>query len=315
MRPQPLSFTRLVHADWSVDRRKRFAAGAEWSGGRWLVRAPVRVGDDFVDRLMAGPVLAGFDFPIGLPDAYGRRSGFADFRAALAGFGQGAWADFFTVAERVEEVGLYRPFYPARALAGIRQAPFLAAHGVATLDDLHRRCERAHGTRRAAAALFWTLGGNQVGKAALSGWREVIRPALARGARLWPFDGPLAGLAGTGWSGTVLAECYPGEVYDHLGCRFGGAESKRRQEDRRRRAAPILDWAARHDVVFDLPARAAILAGFGPETTGEDAFDALIGLLGLIEVAAGRRAPGPESDPEICRFEGWILGQAYSSRR
>lgn len=310
MRPQPLSFPRLVHADWSVDRRKRFAAEAVWTGGTWRVQAPARVGDDFVDRLLAGPVLAGFDFPIGLPDAYGRNTGFADFRAALAGFGEGEWADFFTVAARVEDVGLHRPFYPARVEAGLRQAPFLAAHGVARLDELHRRCERANDGRRAAAALFWTLGGNQVGKAALSGWREVIRPALARGARLWPFDGRLADL-----SGTVLAECYPGEVYDHLGCRFGAGESKRRQDDRRARAAPLLDWAARHGVRFDRPARAAILAGFGPEATGEDAFDALIGLLGLIEVASGLRPPGPEDDPAVRRFEGWILGQAYSSRR
>ncbi|PWR23045.1 DUF429 domain-containing protein [Zavarzinia compransoris] len=305
-----MRFTRLVHADWSVDRRKRFAARAVWSGGRWLVSAPAPVGDGFLDELLAAPVLAGFDFPIGLPDAYGRRTGFADFRAALAAFGEGAWADVFTVADRVAEVGLHRPFYPARATAGVRQAPFLAAHGVAALDELHRRCERATARRRAAAALFWTLGGNQVGKAAIAGWREVIRPALARGAKLWPFDGPLASL-----SGTVLAECYPGEIYDHLGCRFQGGDSKRRQDDRRARAAPLLDWAARHDVVFELPARAAVLAGFGPAPTGEDAFDALIGLLGLIEVAAGHRPPGPEEDPVIRRFEGWILGQAYSSLR
>ena len=46
------------------------------------------------------------------------------------------------------------------------------------------------------------LGGNQVGKAAISGWCDVIEPALRpskRGhgpVRLWPFDGPLATLLG-----------------------------------------------------------------------------------------------------------------------
>jgi hypothetical protein len=49
-----------------------------------------------------------------------------------------------------------------------------------------------------------TLGGNQGGKAAISGWEEVIAPARRRGARVWPFDGRLAELAMVGVP--VLAE-------------------------------------------------------------------------------------------------------------
>jgi hypothetical protein len=46
---------------------------------------------------------------------------------------------------------------------------------------LRRQCERATPTRRAACPLFWTLGSNQVGKAAISGWQEVIAPAQRHG--------------------------------------------------------------------------------------------------------------------------------------
>ncbi len=42
--------------------------------------------------------------------------------------------------------------------------------------------------------LFWTLGGNQVGKGAISGWREIIVPRLDE-IGLWPFDASLADLA------------------------------------------------------------------------------------------------------------------------
>lgn len=313
MRPRPLRpIPReiLVHADWSLHPAKRFATFAAHRSGRWWVEAPAPAGPDFLERLLAVPTVAGFDFPIGLPDAWARRTGFPGFRAALEAFGEGEYARFFDVAERVEEVGPARPFYPARPVKGMTMAPFLAALGLAGLDDLHRACERATPMRRAASPLFWTLGANQVGKAALAGWREVVRPALARGAHLWPFDGPLAELPGT-----VIAECYPGEVYAHLGCAFGRNESKRRQADRARRAGALLDWAARHGVVLSPAAETAIRDGFGPAATGEDAFDSLIGLLGLIEVVDGHRAPGPERDPEITRFEGWILGQAQSSRR
>ena len=65
----------------------------------------------------------------------------------------------------------------------------------------------------------WTLGGNQVGKAAISGWRELLAPARRAGIDVgrWPFDGALAALLST--RRFVVAETYPGEVYEHLGLR------------------------------------------------------------------------------------------------
>jgi hypothetical protein len=42
---------------------------------------------------------------------------------------------------------------------------------------------------------------------------------------------------------------------------------------------------------------------------GEDAFDAITGLCGMIEVADGRRAEAPDALWTSHQREGWILGQ------
>jgi hypothetical protein len=60
------------------------------------------------------------------------------------------------------------------------------------------RLPSSHGVRLIAGPVpndYWTLGGNQVGKAAIDGWQNVVRPALALGASLWPFDGSLENLS------------------------------------------------------------------------------------------------------------------------
>ena len=55
--------------------------------------------------------------------------------------------------------------------------------------------------------------------------------------------------------------------------------------------------------------------GFGPSPGGEDAFDALVGVLGMINVALGRRPAGipavasTSQRPAWVAVEGWILGQ------
>jgi hypothetical protein len=49
--------------------------------------------------------------------------------------------------------------------------------------------------------------------------------------------------------------------------------------------------------------------GFGASATGEDAFDAVVGLLGTIDVVRGHRpADPPASVADACTVEGWILG-------
>lgn len=305
--------TLIAHCDWSMSPGKRWMAKARLEADTYRLEVPVvvpeagRLVQDIRDE--AGPgrgPLVGFDFPIGLPRAYGERTGLADFRAALKAFGKDTWADWYEVAGCSTEVTLRRPFYPSRP-GGRRQAHLLDGLGVGRIDDLRRTCELGTTERRAACPLFWTLGGNQVGKAAISGWREVVVPALADGAALWSFDGPLATLLDRG--GAVLAETYPADAYGQVGLRFGHGMSKRDQGDRRSLAPAILDWASRRPVRLAPDLRILVEDGFGAQASGEDAFDAVTGLFGMIEVVTGHRTEGTPDLPHVRTWEGWILGQ------
>jgi hypothetical protein len=289
--------------------------------GRYRALAPRPVGRDggVLERLgvpdgdRRGGVVIGFDFPIGLPRRYAELVGIADFRPALAGFGQGRWAAFYEVAATREQISPYRPFYPLtpgvkgeRARWHLQQALGLGA------GELLRRCDR-----QGAEALFWTLGGRQVGKAAIDGWRSVLTPALRDpelAVALWPFDGELDELVARG--GVAVAETWPRECYRHLGVSFAPAPgsphpSKRRQADRRRNAPSLFAWAAATGTELAPELAAAVADGFGPGPGGEDPFDAVAGLFGMVNVLLGRRAAGvPGRDEAVRRVEGWILGLA-----
>ncbi|SHJ98312.1 hypothetical protein SAMN02745194_03876 [Roseomonas rosea] len=264
--------------------------------------------EHFVGELFSGPLptLAGFDFPVGMPVQVGRRTGFSGFSEAIDQFGLGPWARFYDVSEEAQDISLHRPFYPRVSSSSARQAHLLSALGVEHMDALRRECERATSDRRAACSLFWTLGGNQVGKAAISGWRDVVQPARRAGALLWPFD--VAALSSVEQGSVVLCETYPAEAYGHVGVRFRRGGSKQRQEDRRAATAGLGQRCERHGVRLSSDMVAVLTDGFGPRKDGEDAFDATIGLMGMIEVVEGRRAPAPgvRQAPE---WEGWILGQ------
>ena len=175
----------VVHADWGTAPAKRWLASAALQDGRYLARTPEPVGEagTLLHRLRAagteadGSVLLGFDFPIGLPLAYARRVGVDCFTDLLSRLGRGEWDRFYEVAETPEAIGPRRPFYPRRP-GNTRQRHLVDALGVDTIDCLRRRCELAHEDRRAASPLFWTLGAQQVGKAAIAGWRDVLGPGL-----------------------------------------------------------------------------------------------------------------------------------------
>lgn len=304
-------FTRLVHADWSTTAAKRWCVEAQRTETGWLVQAPRTVGpvDRFVAGLLQGaqPTLAGFDFPIGTPAAFGRKTEFSGFSDAVAAFGSGTWSRFYEVGERADDVHLRRPFYPRVSTSSARQAHLLEGLGVGDIDALRRQCERATKERRAACSLFWTLGGNQVGKAAISGWREVVQPARRAGASLWPFEGDLTTLSQR--SRLVLCETYPAEAYAHVDVRFRAGGSKQRQDDRREATLSLASRCKSHGVELTPSMAETLRSGFGPRKDGEDAFDAAIGLLGMIEVVDGRRAAAPPMT-EAPDWEGWILGQA-----
>ena len=314
----------VAHADWSVSERKRWLAKAiHGPDGRWAVDTTRRVVNarELLPELRAaagpsGCVLIGFDFPIGLPEAYACKAGMSNYLDLLPLLGHGPWVDFYQVAAHPEQISLKRPFYPLRP-GGARRSHLVERLGLGDFEHLRRRCERAHPLRRAACPLFWTLGGQQVGKAAISGWQQVLAPGLLDNRlnlALWPFSGRLGSLLRP--ASVVVAETYPAEAYHAIGVRFrsgggDGQSGKRNQAARRLNSAALLAFA--HQAGVDLAPELSneILDGFGDRQDGEDRFDALVGLLWMLHWLNRADFPEPE-DPTVIRMEGWIFGQRLS---
>jgi hypothetical protein len=134
---------------------------------------------------------------------------------------------------------------------------------------------------------------------------------------LWPFNGDLDDLLHR--NRIVIAETYPAEFYGHLGVTFspscaGVPSGKRVQAERVANATPLVGWASRTDVELEPNLLAELADGFGSKTSGEDRFDAMVGLLGMLNVVLGNRAAGEPSDRQTRSIEGWIFGQAASPR-
>jgi hypothetical protein len=307
----PALASLVAHADWSIDPRKRWVAVARRTAAGWLLQAPRPVGDvaSFLEHLRieadGGPVALGVDLPLGLPRAYAaqrQEPGFLHFLRATR-----SWPDFFRVCAVLEELAPLRPFYPARGIAGMTRAAHAAALGLGAATGLSRACDRATPERPAGAPLFWTLGANQSGKAAIAAWRDMLLPAMEAGedVRLWPFAGPFRSLLAPG--AVALAETYPAEALRHLGIKLRG--SKRRQADRAAVAGSLENAMQRLDVTPDEALRATVTNGFGPDAAGEDRFDCVLGVLCMLNVLAGNRPDTAPDDPWIRRWEGWVLGQ------
>ncbi len=273
---------------------------------------PVGAVEGLVEGLI-GPgraVALGLDLPLGLPRAYAAEraeAGFPEFLRGLA-----ARPGFFEVSAGLATVSPERPFYPARGIKGMTRAAHAAALGLTGPEGLSRWCDRATAERPAGAPLFWTLGANQSGKAAIGAWRDWLVPAMAVGApiRLWPFEGGLRELLAPGRA--VLAEVYPAEALRQCGLRLAG--SKRAQGPRRALAPALRAALEARRVMPEAALEAAIADGFGADAAGEDRFDSVIGLLGLIGVLDGARPDFIPDDPWIRRWEGWVLGQTALPR-
>jgi len=304
--PQALT---AAHADWSAHPAKRWITVAERTSRGWFAETPVPVGDPAgrLAALLAGgnAVVLGLDLPLGLPRAFAMQREEADFPSFLRGIA--ATSEFFRVNETLATVGLARPFYPMRGMRGMTRAAHAQALGFAGPHGLSRLCDRATSARPAGAPLFWTLGANQTGKAAISAWRDWLVPAYACGQplALWPFDGGLHDLIRPGRA--VLAEVYPAEAMRHADIRLRG--SKRAPSPRREVARAIHTALATRRIDASPALRTAIDAGFGNDAAGEDRFDSLLGLLGLVGVLNGQRPDFIPDNPWVQRWEGWVLGQ------
>jgi hypothetical protein len=316
----------VAQADWSTDAKKRWMAVGRLAGGSYELDAPELVGDPstLLGRLQeraaavhrGRAVIAGFDFPIGFPREYARLAGVDRFLDVLPFLGAGRWADFYDVATSPDEISLERPFYPLKP-GGTTHQQLIGKLAVDSMNDLRRECDFGKPDRNDACAIFWTLGGNQVGRGAIAGWRDVLAPALRSPGldiAFWPFDGDLDNLLRT--RGCVIVETYPAEACLHLGMKPpGSAWGKKRQDDRKEQGERLLAWAHNRGVRLNGALVANISDGFGVKSSGEDPFDAVVGLMSMIEVLLGMRPPGPPSvaEPPISTVENWIFGQAERS--
>ena len=195
-------------------------------------------------------------------------------------------------------------WYPNGRYKGRRKHELFRGHSVSSVKPLLRRCERGGNGHKEACCLFWTLGPNQVGKAAIVGWRDVLAPALRNIGpfSLWPFDGPLPSLLVPG--SVVVAETWPAECYGWFSKEpLGG---KRDRGNRRMFGASLLGWADSHDITLANCLTEDIQSGF---QQGDDAFDAVVGLFGMLQVCLGQREPGEPDDRKVREIEGWILGR------
>lgn len=305
-------FQTIVHCDWSKHHAKRLMSVAESRDQTYLINATSHVGETqtLLKRARSGlkedqKLLFGFDFPIGLPQAYGDRLQIHSFMELLPKLGQKGtvWEHFFDVCQTKEEISLHRPFYPDKP-GGRKRDHLLQSLGLNHADDLFRACENS---RPKASPLFWVLGAKQVGKAAITGWMEVLQP-LANQSQVgfFPFGGDLKTLCQQ--HQTVVAESYPALSYQMIGLPRSGW-SKRNQNDRRSFAGTILSWIRSRRIELTTESLEEIHDGFGQDADGEDRFDAFMGVLAMIEVTTGRINASPVLTKLQSLLEGWMLGK------
>lgn len=313
--------TLLVHADWSVKPEKRWMSVIERRrNGRFTACPPEPVGTlgSLMERLAdrahhirpGGRIFLGIDVPIGLPSAYAAKAGIGSFLSALPRFGRGEWEDFYNVAARPEEIAHVRPFYPLRP-GGARQQHLLRGLDVPSMEVLLRRVERRTSDRPAASTLFWTMGARQVGKAAISAWRDLLAPTLNERpgeVAVWPFDGRLDSLIRE--HPLTVAEVYPAEACVQLGLGPPGRRwSKRSAQDRTVHCGALTGWAQARALHLHPTLTACLENGFGDRPEAEDQFDSVVALFSMLEVVQGRRSAGVPDCAVVQSVEGWILGQ------
>ena len=305
----------VVHCDWSLSQKKRFFAHATRRPDGWTVHAtrPVPAEPVSLINLWAKQqIFLGLDLPLGVPLAWAQQVGVSSFPQLLRLLAdpQPLWDRFFEVAETPAEIGLHRPFYPKRP-GGTKLHHLVDGLNLQDASQLRRLCDRPTDKRGAAAPLFWTMGAQQVGKAALSAWQQLLIRLVMGGfdCKLWPFDGRLAQFKS---HQLVVAEVYPAEMYGHVGIEFpvinAKRTGKRSQVARAHNGAKMFGVGQRLNVVFDGASTAEIERGFGNGADGEDRFDALVGLLGMLLVLEGEVAEGYPAEWQIRQIEGWLLG-------
>ncbi|MFX4229399.1 MAG: hypothetical protein ACFHHU_16430 [Porticoccaceae bacterium] len=308
----------IWHADWSMSAKGRWVAKANRTGHGWQINAIEPVGE--LDAFRASlrelgrtqKVWLGLDMPIGFASTWFDGANVKDFNVLLGLLSTDAWQDFFDVCRLPEEITHQRPFYPKSSgkKGSVKRDHLIQALGLSTFGDLHRRCELPTHARTAACPPFWTLGANQVGKAMLHGLQNLILPGFRDGFNIWPYSGDLAACASQ--SGVTLIETYPGEIYGWLGL---SKLTKSSQSSRADAIRFLLEHPDNTGIEIADEVRYVIQDGIDRAHGKDDAFDALIGIFGLIRIAAGKHAENLPRRASILEREGWIVGMDETTIR
>ncbi|MEQ9347102.1 MAG: methyltransferase type 12 [Thalassospira sp.] len=304
--------THIWHADWSMSAKGRWVAKARRSDHGWVIHAiePVGMLHQFRQSLSDlghdQTIWLGLDMPIGFLDAWYDGANIKDFTSLLPVLETDEWQEFFDVCQSPDEIRHIRPFYPQSSgiKGSVKRDDLIKALGLSDFDELHRACEFPTTQRNAACPPFWTLGANQVGKGMLHGLKHLIMPGHADGFNVWPFSGDLENCSKS--PGVTLIETYPGEIYRWLS--DTSELTKSTQESRKKYLHKLRDNAKTKGIEISAAVWVDIKDGFGPENGKDDAFDALIGVMGLIEIADGRRPEHLPRTPSVLEREGWIVG-------
>lgn len=293
----------VAAADWSkYETGRAIAVAVRDKAGRYEVTRfePSGRSEGLLERLEAeaagGGVLLGLDFPIGLPRRYAESIHLTAFRDGLAAFG----TEFFIPTD---VPSLSRPFYPSSSNGGARRQVLVDALGCDHIDQLRRLCEIKTDLRRAANPLFFTLGGAQVGRAAAHGWQHLLQRRLDS-ISIWPFDGSLEHLLERG--GMTVVEIYPTDVYSRMGLTLGTAAGGKRSDAVARAASARTVAERAASTGIRLSDSVSVELNEGCES--EHRFDALVGLLGMLEVVTLEHHHREPTDPVVRAVEGWILG-------
>jgi len=81
------------------------------------------------------------------------------------------------------------------------------------------------------------------------------------------------------------------------------------REDRRANAPAFGRWAERCGVELSAELAGEIEDGFGARVDGEDRFDAVVGLIGMLDTLLDPEGVPEPSAEAVVRIEGWIFGQ------
>lgn len=313
----------VAHADWSLTTKKRWitVARRDACNTPWTIDVPQRVNallgkgvptDELPARIAATHhhTLIGLDLPLGVPRIIGTHTGLERFHELLEHVRDGTptWREFLTPCEQASQISAYRPFYP-RAPRGSRRAHLIEGLDAHDWSDLLRRGDAPEPGGAKPCPLFWCVGANQVGKAAITGWRELLIPLLNKEhIKMWPFDGRLDDLTASRTPCTIMVEVYPAEVYQWLKFDWGNL-GKRTQTGRLAQSDKLLDAL---DTLSARPSpglQNLIMDGFGQGATGEDPFDSLVGVVGMLHILGAKRPLFEPEDTTTRSLEGWIFGR------